>query len=136
MHRLDLAIRVLILLLPCACARTAGGEGDHSSAGPAASADSLAVQQADSAIHVMVTLRRDSLRLEVSQTPQQVSAQIDSALARVRQSIEFDVLAISPAILAANVRPRAPMSVADLVLRLRAHPLVAAAEPSGVIRVP
>jgi hypothetical protein len=85
---------------------------------------------------VIVTLRRDSLGLDAQAATPVVTARIEAVLPRLRSVADFDVLAISPTILAINVRPKVPMTSTDFIAALRTHPLVSSIERSAVSRIP
>jgi hypothetical protein len=120
---------VLALTAACSSARS-GAEGQAADSGKA-SLDSVP----DPALRpVVLILRRDSLRLQPNAPIDSVRSAIDRAVAELRRTAEFDVLAVSPAILAVNIRARGGRAPADLATTLRSHPFVASAEVEGYAR--
>lgn len=127
----------LVVAVLAGCARAGSGDGASADDSAMKTADSPQVRPVDStAAPVVITLRRDSLGIAPQESMQQVTARIEGALPRLRNVADFDVLAISPAILAVNARPKAPMTPDNLIAALRTHPLVQSVERSAVQRVP
>jgi hypothetical protein len=80
-----------------------------------------------------VTLRRDSLGLAADASSDSIRAVLERAVVRLRSAADFEVLAISPAILALQVRARTPNGSGSLAHALRRHPLVEAAEVESIV---
>jgi len=85
---------------------------------------------------VVITLRRDSLGLGPTASADDVADAMRAAASELTRVAAFDLLAVSPAIFALNVRPRDPGSLEAFLSSLRRHRLVAEVEVSGVARIP
>ena len=123
---------MLWFLMACSPAARVKDAGDSAQTQP----DSVITGVIDSTARpVVITLHRDSLGLAAGASVQQTSDAVNAAVAELRRLAPFEVLAVSPAILAVQVRPTAPMKAAVLVTALRRHRLVASAEIDVVVRV-
>lgn len=127
------------LMLLCACsapARTPESVADSAASVIDSNGAPQAVGQVDStALPVVITLRRDSLGVDPAATTESLNRAIEAVVPELQAVMDFEVLAISPAILTLNVRPRAPFGPDDLVSALRGNRLVASVEVSRVRRV-
>ena len=126
----------LLLLMAAACSRSAPRNGGDAVDTARAGSDPPRVGVIDStALPVIISFRRDSLGLPPGASMQRVDSAIAAVLPVLRRVVDFDLLAISPAILAVSVRPKPPMRPAELVAALRGHRLVADVEVSGIVRI-
>lgn len=129
------ARRVTILCLATVAGLAACRRAAQEQTAVTGRSDSVAALDDSTSRPVIITLRRDSLRVVAGAPMDTVRARIDAALARLRETAEFEVLAVSPAILAVRVRARTAGGAPELAQALRAHPLVEASEIEGVARV-
>lgn len=124
---------LLLILLPfhfaCSSARQ---RADAERESPGAAAAAPVGGLADSSVRpVVLTLRRDSLGLAAGASTESTMAAIQRAVGELKRVADFEVLAISPAILAVNVRAVRPADARLLAGIFRAHRLVASVGVAG-----
>lgn len=137
----------VLLVVAGACSTGNGGDGAEGEAreGEVPGQDALERERgvppldtamADSAARpVVVTLWGDSLRLPADAPADSLIAAIRRMADSLQRVVPFEVLAISPAVHALQVRDTAG-DARVLAARLRDHPWVAAAEVEGFVRGP
>lgn len=114
---------VVVAALSGAACESSAAKGTTDSTAPASTA---AVAPDTLWRPVLLTLRRDSIAWPGGAPMDTVRARIDRAIERLRSNAEFDVLAVSPALLVVRVRAKVAGGAPALAESLKTHPLIEA----------
>jgi hypothetical protein len=119
----------MILAAGIGCGKAGNGSRSPEAAAPAPAAPRPGELQPQA---VVVIFRRDSLHLPTGAPPDSVTATLQRAITTLQQTHRFEVIAISPSILAVKVSPPAGQDPRTLASALAREPRVAQAEVEGV----